>query len=804
MSGPRPGQPGPRSAACTVVTQDRLAAAGVLAESYRTHHPGHEFVVLVADGDTVADDLGLDPDEYFRLVTCHDAADLADLLRPLLVTTLLDRFDVVVLLDPDIEVHAPFGDVTRQAAEHGLVASAALFAPLPQDGLEPEDVPGVFDGFLAAGRTARPFLAHWAGHARRRSPGRTGPDQRWPELAAGLFDLHVIRDPGLAVGYWNLHERPLAGDPPTAAGQPLRFFAFRGFDPGRPWLLTADCPDRPRVRLSADPVLRRLCDGYRERLGSAEPGGHRFAKLPDGTPLTSEMRQLYHDAWTRAERARQAPDPLDRVAGKLPPHPFGDDDGLAFRQWLAEPASPLDAVTGLTRLSAAVWLSRVDLQAVFPHPRGADARGFRQWCATHGVEEGLLPVWALPAEPAVPVPPVDDFGVNVVGYLTAELGIGEMARVVRRAIAAAGVPMVSVVEEHSLAGSVRTGLATPDDVGTPRFGVSLLTVNSDFTRLILDSHPDAGADRYRIGLWAWELEEFPAEMHDGYAMVDEIWTPSAFATRTIAAHSPVPVRTIPVPVPDPGEVTREPDGTTRFLFVFDFNSTGGRKNPWGVAEAFHRAFPGRDDVRLVLKATNGHRNAPAVERLRRAIDDDPRIELLERYLTVAELGDLYARTDAYVSLHRSEGFGLTVAEAMVRGLPVIATDYSSTTEFFGPEHGWPVPATMTAVGPGWPPYQPGGRWADPDLGAAAAAMRAVADDPAEARRRGRAAREHILRTRSTDVAAAWMRERLTEAHQDWLAGRGPEEPPRRHPLVAGVRRLLRPVRAAARRIRAAS
>ncbi len=782
-----------RITACTVVTADRRAVANVLAESYRAHHPGHGFTVLVADGDATPTHLGLDPDEYHRLVTCHAGADLVDVLRPLLVRRLLDQSDVVVLLDPEIEVHASFEDVGALAAVHGLVVAAALLEPLPPDSLEPEHVPGVFDGFLAAGQDARPFLDHWADRARRRAPHRTEPTWQWPDLLAGVFDHLVVRDPGLAVGYWNLHERTLSKPTP-------KFLVFRGYDPGTPWLLTTDCGHRPRVRLSADPVLRELCERYGERVGGIVDGESPYDALPDGTPITTQMRQLYHDAWSRAEHLRHTPDPLGRVADKLPPHPFGDDGGRAFRQWLTEPASPLDAATGLTRLAAAVWLSRVDLQAVFPHPRGAHRTAFRQWCATHGVEERLMPAWAVPAEPPPPVPPVTDFGVNVVGYLTAELGLGEMARVVQRAIAAADVPMVSVVEEHSLSGSVRTGLAAPDDVGAPRFGVSLLTVNSDFTRLILDTHPDTGAGRYRIGLWAWELADFPAVMHDGFALVDEIWTPSEFATRAIAAHSPIPVRTIPVPVPDPGEPVREPSARTQFLFIFDFNSTGGRKNPWGAVEAFRRAFPGREDVRLVLKATNGHLNTPAVERLRRAIGSDPRIELQERYLTVTELGALYAGTDAYVSLHRGEGFGLTIAEAMVRGIPVIATDYSGTTEFFGPEHGWPVPYTMTDVGPGWPPYQPEGRWAEPDLDAAAAAMRAVAENREEAQRRGQAARAHILRTRSMDTAAVWMRERLTEAHRTWLAERESRQTPRRHPLVAGARRVLRPVRAAARRL----
>jgi glycosyltransferase involved in cell wall biosynthesis len=775
---------GSRFVACTVVTRDRLAAAEVLAGSYRAHHPGHEFIVLVADDDKAAGALRIDPDEYFRLVTCHAGDDLADVLRPLLLCALLDRFDIAVLLDPEIEVHAPFEDVSALAAEHDVVVAAALLDPLPRDELEPEDFPGVFDGFLAVGQGARPFLEHWAGHARRRPPNRPEPAWRWPELLPGLFGHLVVRDPGLAVGYWNLHERRPAEHPP-------RFVAFRGYDPAQPWLLTTDCATRPRVRLSSDEALRRICDAYGERVGRAEPEAAGFAALPDGSPLSPQMRQLYHDACLRTATP-------DCPAGKIPPHPFGADGGRAFRQWLSEPATPVDAAGGLTRLAAEVWRSRVDLQAVFPHPRGADAAGFRQWCGTHGVEEGLLPEWALPVPAADPLPPVEDFGVNVVGFLTAELGLGEMARLIQRVIAQAGIPMASVVEDQSIAGSVRTGLAAPGTVGPPRFGVSLLTVNSDFTRVVVDNHPDAAVGRYRIGLWAWELDSFPAEMHDGFAFVDEIWTPSEFATRAIAAHSPVPVHTMPVPVPDPGPVTREPGPVTRFLFVFDFNSTGGRKNPWGAVEAFRRAFPGREDVRLVLKATNGNRNTAAVERLLRAIDGDPRIELLERYLTTTELDALYASTDAYVSLHRSEGFGLTLAEAMVRGLPVIATDYSSTTEFFGPRYGWPVPYTMTDVGAGWPPYRPDGRWADPDLEAAAEAMRAVADDPAEARRRGEAAREHLLRTHTADITVAWLRDRLGEAHRAWLARRTPE-PPR--PPSPFVRRALR---AAARRIRVTS
>jgi glycosyltransferase involved in cell wall biosynthesis len=260
-------------------------------------------------------------------------------------------------------------------------------------------------------------------------------------------------------------------------------------------------------------------------------------------------------------------------------------------------------------------------------------------------------------------------------------------------------------------------------------------------------------------------------MRQAFDLVDEVWTISEFSRRAIAPHSPVPVKVLPVPMADPGEPRRESGAGTRFLFAFDFNSTGQRKNPWGLVTAFQRAFPGRDDVRLVIKATNGNLNHAAVERLRYAIGDDSRIELLERYLSVDELNDLYAHSDAYVSLHRSEGFGLTVAEAMVRGMPVIATDYSSTTEFFDSDVGWPIPYELTEVGPGWHPYQADAVWADPDLDEAAKAMRTVADDPAEAAKRGAAAREHILRTRSVDAAAQWIRAELESAYDTWRTRR---------------------------------
>lgn len=730
--------------------------------------------------------LEIDDTDFLRLATAYPADELAESLKPLLLTRLLAEHEVAIYLDPHGQVFAPLHALAETAATDDIALIPRLLEPLPRDGRDPDDAAlrqaGPFNlGLVAVSRNAKPLLDFWAEHARTTSlvgprlPGSRG--RHWIDLVPTLFRHKIVRDSGLSVGYWNAHERPLAQRPDgtiTAAGEPLKFFQFTGYRPDTPWLLSAESGARPRVLLSENPRLRRLCDSYRERLlgagyreDSAE-GCYGFGSLADGTVLTPPMRELFRAEWLESLLPDADQVLFARAVIEPPPHPFGADAGAALRTWIRSSRSPLERAAGLNRLTSWVWHSRVDLQVAFPEPAGTDAPAFRQWCRAHGVAEGLLPDWALPAEPEPAQPPADVLGVNVVGYLTAELGIGQMGRILLRVAEHTGLPVVSVTDEYTV--SCRTALDQPGSAGHPIYPISILTVNADYMRPLLAGYPEVGHDRYRIGLWAWELEDFPESLHHGFQFVEEVWTVSDFVREAIAKHSPVPVKTFPVPVLDPGppaRAARRPGAKVTFFFTFDFNSTGQRKNPWGLVAAFQSAFGTRDDVRLVIKTTNSALHSAAAERLRHTIGDDARIELVDRYATVAELEALYADCDAYVSLHRSEGFGLTVAEAMVRGLPVIATDYSSTTEFFDETVGWPVPYELIEVGPGWLPYQADGHWADPDLNAAARAMREVADNPAEAARRGAAARERILRTRSMDAAASWVRTQLEGAYRMW-------------------------------------
>lgn len=798
--------------ACTIVARNYLPAARVLARSYLTHHPDHEFVVAVIDGDDRPDparepadgyrlvgpsSFGIDADTYLRMATAYSVTELATAVKPYLLRELRQQNQhstVAIYLDPDIQVFAPMPEVAELANTHGIVLTPHFTSPLPKDGKEPDDAvimgTGIFNlGFVGVGPGSGDFLDFWADRLRHDAivaPERQlFTDQRWVDQVPALFRYAVLTDPGFNVAYWNLHERDVSRDSDgtvTAGGRPLRFFHFSGYRPERPWMLTYHCARKPRVLLSKRPELRRLCDdygaalkaaGYAETLDAVPYG---FANFGDGTPLPPGCRRVFRDGWIAAELKGEP----------LPPHAFGEDGGAELRTWLASPADHGQAAAGLNRLALSVWESRIDLKLAFPHPTGSDSAAFRAWCESSGTSEGVLPRWAMPVAPPTPKEPGQDFGVNILGYLTAELGLGEMGRIVHDAIVHAGVEVSSVLEERAV--SNRTGIEKPTTTGEPRFGVSLLAVNADQTRLATANHPDVMHNRYRIGLWAWELEDFPNWQHEAFQLVDEVWTVSDFCRAAFAAHTDIPVKTIPVPVRDPGEPSRKPrragDPVT-FLFAFDFNSVAQRKNPWGAVEAFRRAFGDREDVRLVIKTINAALHPYDAERLRLIIAGDDRIRLIEHYLSVAELSELYESSDCYVSLHRSEGFGLTVAEAMARGLPVISTAYSSTTEFLDERTGWPIPYRMVRVGEGCYPYHADALWADPDLDAAAAAMREVADDPLAASARGATARQQILKARSVEAAAEWLHTELRRAHETWLARRAAQErqQPPEHPLT---------------------
>jgi len=308
---------------------------------------------------------------------------------------------------------------------------------------------------------------------------------------------------------------------------------------------------------------------------------------------------------------------------------------------------------------------------------------------------------------------------------------------------------------------------TANQSGAP-FDTTLLCVNADMTPTIAASVPSLLKSSYRIGMWYWEVEEFPASQHEGFRHLDEVWVATDFVRAAIEPFSPVPVRTITPPLPQPRPApqrTRAELGLPvrpYFLFTFDYLSTAERKNPWGLVDAFEAAFAPGTGPLLVIKSINAAQRPDQAERLRLRVAGSGDVLLLEDYLSAQDRDALVAMCDCYVSLHRSEGLGLTMAEAMAWGKPVIATGYSGNLQFMTEENSFLVPWTPTTIPAGSEPYPQGGVWAEPDLDAAASLMRLVVGTPDVAAARGARAAADLVALHSPEVVGRRIAARLAE------------------------------------------
>jgi glycosyltransferase involved in cell wall biosynthesis len=358
-------------------------------------------------------------------------------------------------------------------------------------------------------------------------------------------------------------------------------------------------------------------------------------------------------------------------------------------------------------------------------------------------------------------------GVNVTGYLRDESGWGEAARGYIRALRSLRIPVAlnDLSELSSNRSEDRT--LTTFDAGHP-YDVNLVCIDAAQHFAIM-SHIGANLfeGRFNIGAWAWEMPRFPEKWYDRFAYYDEIWVTSSFIANVLAPISPVPVVRIP-PVLTSGTRGSREDGRRRlgvsseefvYLFVFDFHSHMERKNPLALIDAFKMAFGSSELVRLVIKCVNADSDPDGFAAMNTRARGLP-IDFHAGYWPSQELRDLMAACDAYVSLHRSEGTGLTITDAMALGKPVIATSWSGNMDFMDVSNSFPVRYDLVELQRTVGPYRAGEIWADPSVEHAAELMRCVFEDREEARSRGRAARREIEANYSEEMVADLIRQRL--------------------------------------------
>ena len=359
-------------------------------------------------------------------------------------------------------------------------------------------------------------------------------------------------------------------------------------------------------------------------------------------------------------------------------------------------------------------------------------------------------------------------GVTVFGHYTFRSGLQRSAMLTIGALRRAGEE-VSMRNIPILDGR-DTSLRGSEYLAEEEHDLTLLHVTPD--PFYLKTYERSGLHpkrkSRRIAHYAWEL---PAPPTDGEPIPDlrEIWVYSRFVADSLQPWG-LPTHVIFPPMQRPTEVSAEAVESVRrrlgiapdafvFLFVFDVSSTLERKNPVAVIEAFRKAVRPSDNAYLVLKAARtaqfAERFAPIAQMAKEA-----GVIVLSEMLTDAEMQVLIAACDSYVSLHRAEGFGFTLAEAMLMGKPVIATGYSGNLDYMTNDNSYLTQWAPTEVPLGTLTYPAGFIWADPDIDHAASFMRQVLDHRDEAFEKGQRARADAERLFEPRLISQQIAERL--------------------------------------------
>lgn len=426
--------------------------------------------------------------------------------------------------------------------------------------------------------------------------------------------------------------------------------------------------------------------------------------------------------------------------------------------WLHAPW-PEAPGTGLSNLMGERWRWDPELRARFDpgDPAGAAAL-LQRWRSGGGA--GAAPP---PAEAAMAP------GVDLYGYARGELGIGEDVRTMASALAAVAVAHAAIDVRPDPSVRQRARGLEHALAGRPAHRCAIFAMTGQETVRVAAARGLAELrGRYVIGHWPWELPAWPRAWEGAYDLVDEIWATTRYTRDAYAGRAPVPVLVMPPAVELPAGYERWrradfglPDDAFLFHFSFDFLSYPHRKNPWACLEAFARAFPAvAEPVGLVVKTMRADRRSPAWRRLAALAARDRRIVVIDRTLDRDATIGLMAATDAYVSLHRAEGFGRGLAEAMLLGRPVIATGHSGSTDFVTAETGFPVEHRLVPVRPGQYPGGEGQLWAEPSAEHAATLMRQVYDEPGLAAAVAAAGRRHAEATFAPAAAGRRYRDRL--------------------------------------------
>lgn len=297
--------------------------------------------------------------------------------------------------------------------------------------------------------------------------------------------------------------------------------------------------------------------------------------------------------------------------------------------------------------------------------------------------------------------------IEMVGHFSGQLGVGEVARRLATLLRLNGHFLHQCDFRLDRSASIEYQL---DKIPFSELDPACLVtcVNPDLTALaFLGQHPRSLFKKgiSHVGFWSWELENFPQIFKPAVSLVDEIWTVSEFAARSISLAFPlVKVSSIKLPVPFPKNSSKEGSSTDlkndnkfRVLISLDAQSGVERKNPLDAAKAYLQAFRPDDGAELVIKVSNSKAHEPALIEMANLVEKRTDVKIMNKNIPKSQYETLIRSSGVFLSLHRAEGFGLNLIDAMSRGSVVVGTGYSGNMDYMNDMNSIPISYELTSI-----------------------------------------------------------------------------------------------------------
>jgi glycosyltransferase involved in cell wall biosynthesis len=767
---------------CTIISKNYLAHARVLTDSFLKYNPNGTVYVLLTDSL----DESFDPkNEKFILFNIkeigiknlnsfcfkYDILERNTGVKASFLKFLIKKYNLkkIAYFDPDIFFTNNLENMWKVLDQKSIVLTPHITEHIT-DNKRPSESEilksGVYNlGFIAISNSeeSKKFLDWWEqklldfGYNNVNEGMFT--DQKWVDNVPSDFkNVFVINHPGYNVAYWNLMQRNVEINDGriSANGKPMYFFHFSGFVVEDIEIVSKH---QNRFRLSNLENLRPLFELYRDLLIDNEFFKTRkwkcfFDYFDNGIRIPSQARRIYSNLLKE---------------DKISENPFLVQKENAFFNYLNENID-LEKPP-ITQLWYKIYEDREDLHKAFPDVKNRDRAAFFKWIESSGrrecnVDSCFFPTFLNSSQGESKEKNQLEFGINVLGYLKGKFGVAESARNFVFAIKDQKIPFVlnnidAPIHQNNDETFTEFNTENP-------YSINLIVANPDQSKVLYSMKGSSYFEkRYNIGVWAWELSEFPEKWISSFKYFDEIWTLSNFVRESVSKNSPIPVFKITCPIEmDESKLVskRENFGLKNefvFLLIFDYLSVFERKNPLAVISAFQSTFKDTEKVKLIIKSINGSKFPSEQKKLKSTIKSK-NIILYEEHMDKDEILCLLASSDCFVSLHRSEGLGLSIAEAMYASKPVIATNYGGNVDFMNSENSFPVKYELIELEKDHGPYAKGNCWANPNVIHAAELMRYVYDNQEIAKKIGKNASKDIKTNMSFQVSGKEINTRISK------------------------------------------